>query len=238
MKIIMSPTKQMQKYEYYDYKNKPLFEDKARQVINILKSMDDEELKLIINGSDKIFVQAKQLINNFSFDNDLTPALFSYNGIAFKYLAPEVLDDESLAFLQNHLYILSAVYGILRCFDGIDTYRLEMGSKLKIDGHDLYEFHSHVNKIFEEDDIILNLASKEYSNLITKPKIDVIFYCETNEQLKVKATIAKMARGSMIRYIAENKIDDIEALKDFNLLGFIYDDTLSNKNTLVFVKKG
>ena len=183
-----------------------------------------------------------------------TPAIFAYDGIQYKSIAPESISKEGIEFLNEHLRIISGLYGVLRPFDMIDEYRLEMQTKVKVnDKANLYSFwNGSISGSISEDlggeGIVLNLASKEYSKTVEKyfdnkkseSKVKLItctFKVEKSGKLKVESTASKKARGYMVRYIAENKIDDIEGVKRFDLDEFRYSEEESTEKELVFVKK-
>ena len=183
-----------------------------------------------------------------------TPAIFAYDGIQYKSISPESISKDGIEFLNDHLRIISGLYGVLRPFDMIDEYRLEMQTKVKInDKANLYSFwdgsiSGNISEDLGGEGIVLNLASKEYSKTVEKyfdnkkseSKIKLItctFKVEKAGKLKVESTASKKARGYMVRYIAENKIDDIEGVKTFNIDGFTYSENESTEKESVFVKK-
>ncbi len=146
-------------------------------------------------------------------------------------MSPDSFSNSEFDYISNHLKILSGFYGILNPLDGIVPYRLEMQAKLAIESNkNLYSFwgDSIYKELIKDTTTILNLASKEYSKTIEKyltediKFITCIFGSLVDSKIKVKATEAKMARGIMIRYLAENNITDIEKVKDFKELGFSY----------------
>ena len=160
-------------------------------------------------------------------------------------MSPNSFSNSEFEYISKHLKILSGFYGILKPFDGVVPYRLEMQAKLQIDNYkNLYYFWD--NKLYKEltkdSKIILNLASKEYSKAIEKylTKDDTFITCIfgrlVDSKIKVKATEAKMARGLMVRYLAENNIKDIEEIKSFSELGFSYSEDYSTNNELIFLK--
>ena len=149
-------------------------------------------------------------------------------------------------YVQEHLRILSAFYGVLKPMDGVTPYRLEMQSKAKINGcADLYDFwkDSLYKEVRDESGIIINLASKEYSKCIEKylEKDDIyitVNFCEkSGERLVTKGTYAKMARGEMVRFMAENSIYDPEEIKKFDRLNYVFRQDLSNDREYVFEKR-
>ena len=144
-------------------------------------------------------------------------------------MAPHVFTYDQLGYVAAHLRILSGFYGLLRPFDGVTPYRLEMGAKLSVGGcRDLYEFWggSLAETVCAESDCIINLASKEYSRCIEKhlPSnvrfVTVVFGEHIGGKTVEKGTMCKMARGEMVRYLAENGAERPEALRAFDRLGY------------------
>lgn len=232
MKIIISPAKQMKYIDDIDLNTtKPMFLDQTKELLKHIQTLDYETLKKYLKCSDKIakdtFDQYKNMDLNYT-----SPAIFSYSGIQYQYMAPNTLTDDEIQYLQEHLYILSGFYGLVRPLDEIVNYRLEMQSKIPFS---LYTFWKDTlaNEIQDE---ILNLASEEYAKCLRKykPLIDVKFY---DENLKEKGVYAKMARGAMVQYLAKSNAKTIEDVKQFNELDYTYDPSLSNDTCLVFVKK-
>ena len=177
---------------------------------------------------------------------NITPAILAYDGIAFKYMAPAVFDIKQFEYIQNHLFILSGFYGVVRPFDGVVPYRLEMQAKLKIGekknlydywGSDLYNFVS------ADTDTIINLASEEYSKTISKYLSDdvkfitVTFADLIDGKLIEKGTKCKMARGEMVRFMAENNIEKPEVIKKFNRLNYRYSAEHTTENNIVFIQE-
>lgn len=161
-------------------------------------------------------------------------------------MAPSVFEYDHFDYVQEHLRILSAFYGVLKPMDGVTPYRLEMQSKAKIKGcADLYDFwkDSLYKEVRDESGIIINLASKEYSKCIEKylEKDDIyitVNFCEkSGERLVTKGTYAKMARGEMVRFMAENSIYDPEEIKKFDRLNYVFRQDLSNDREYVFEKR-
>lgn len=184
---------------------------------------------------------------NMDLNYRLTPALFSYEGIQYQYMGARVLSQDALEYLQDNLRILSGFYGILKPLDGVVPYRLEMQSKfINYKNKDLYEYWDDkiANSLFEETDLIINLASKEYSKCVEKylknsPStkfITCVFGEIKGDKVIEKGTLAKMARGEMVRYLAQNNIYDLEGLKRFDKLGYKYSQEKSNEKTYVFIK--
>lgn len=246
MKIIISPAKTMVSEHFGFEMTKPVFLEEATKLVDTLKNLDYERLKSIWNCSDKIANLNYSRIQKMNLADKVTPAIMSYEGIQYKYIATNVFNNKEYEYLQSHLIILSGLYGLLKPFDGVVPYRLEMKSKLKYkDKKTLYDFWGDkiAKELFNETDCIVNLASEEYSLSIKNylPEninfVSCKFAEKIGEKIQVKATIAKMARGKMVRFMAENNISEISKLKEFNDLGFAYDGAYSSDNLLVFIKK-
>ena len=247
MKIILSPAKKM----IVDTDNLapvelPVYIDKTAEVLNWMKSKSKEELKAIWKCNDKIAEQNFNRLENMDLYNRLTPAVLAYEGIAFQYMAPSVFEIQQFEYLQNHLRILSAFYGILKPMDGVTPYRLEMQAKVGIgDAKNLYEYWEELlyRSVIDDSRIIINLASKEYSKCIEKyltpkDKYITIVFCElSGDKLVTKGTYAKMARGEMVRFIAENNIENPVEIQKFDRLGYSFRSDLSSDSEYVFERK-
>ena len=246
MHIIISPSKKMHiQNDVFAPKATPRFINRSKLILDTLKTYSDEKLQKLWGVSDSLFASCKETLLNIDFKKASSPALFSYIGLQYDSLGTNSLDEKSLCYLENRLFILSGFYGVLKPYDAIVPYRLEMQAKMSVSGFkDLYAFwfetmHDFFNHAI--DDTILDLASKEYSKAVSKAIDDkkriikVSFLDRTKDgKLKEFGTYSKKARGAMLRFMAENAIDDINCLKDFNL-GYIFDKSLSDANMLCFV---
>lgn len=247
MKIIISPAKKMNiDIDTYPHKNLPVFLDKTREILKFLKSLSHEELQKLWNCNDSIARQNIDRLRDMNLDSCLTPAIISYEGIQYQHMAPGVFSSEQLDYVCRHLRILSGFYGILKPFDGVTPYRLEMQSKAKIGGKkDLYDYWG--DQIYQEltagDHVILNLASKEYSKCVERflrdddTFVTCVFGEIVGEKVVQKGTLAKMARGEMVRYLAETDGKKPEDAKGFDRMGFEYRKELSSEKEYVFIKK-
>ena len=248
MKIIISPAKKMNiDDDIFEYRSKPVFFEQAEEIMNYMKNLSYDECKTIWKCSDKLAQLNYDRVVNMDLNYRLTPALFSYEGIQYQYMGARVLSRDALEYLQDNLRILSGFYGILKPLDGVVPYRLEMQSKfINYKNKDLYEYWADkiANSLFEETNLIINLASKEYSKCVEKylknspgTKFITCVFGEINgDKVIEKGTLAKMARGEMVRYLAQNKICDLEGLKRFDKLGYKYSQEKSNEKTYVFIK--
>jgi len=246
MKIIISPAKKMTPdYDSLDYNRLPDLIKDTEILVKYLKGLTYEELKGMWKCSDKIATINYERIQEMDIYKNLTPAILAFEGIQYQYMAPGVFETEELEYIENHLRILSGFYGIIRPFDGIVPYRLEMGSKL-VNYHvkTLYEFWDSklAHKLFSESDCIVNLASEEYSKTISRYLregirfVTCVFGEKVEEKVMEKGTLAKMARGEMVRFMAENKIENVEDIKKFNYLNYAFAEDISDENTYIFIK--
>ena len=247
MRIILSPAKKMNMdTDKLDYKDIPVFLEQTEYILSWLRDHSLSELQKLWGCNEKIAKQNYERIRNMDLRSSLTPAIISYEGLAYQYMAPAVFERSSIDYVQEHLRILSGFYGVLKPLDGVTPYRLEMQAKAAINSHkDLYDLWGKrlYNEVRDETGIIINLASKEYSKCIEKylrPEdtfITVTFGETANGKLVTKGTYAKMARGEMVRFMAENMIEDPNEIKNFDRLGYVFMDELSNSDELVFERR-
>lgn len=244
MKIILSPAKKMKmNSDSLAPLGTPVYLNKTEEIQEWLKSKSYDELKKIWRCNDKIAEQNFKCLKNMSLRENLTPAVLTYEGIAYQYMAPAVFEEGHFDYVQEHLRILSAFYGVLKAMDGVTPYRLEMQAKAAIGkSKDLYEFWGDrlYKEVRDESGIIINLASKEYSKCIEKylaleDRYITITFCEKyGDKLVTKGTYAKMARGEMVKFMAENRIENPSDLQKFDRLGYIFRSDLSSDIEYVF----
>lgn len=229
----------------FTHRQMPKLIEKSQILLEYLEELNYNDLKSIWKSSDNLTELNLKRIQNMDLYDNLTPAILSFQGLQYQYIGAGVFTYEELDYLEEHLRILSGFYGIVKPFDGIVPYRLEMKSKF-VDWKykSLYEFWGEkiAKSIFAESKCIVNLASKEYSDSITKYLSDGIklIDCSFGELIdgKVieKASFVKMARGEMVRFMAENNIKKVEEIKKFDRLDYSYREDLSNKNNYVYIK--
>ena len=247
MRIIISPAKKMNvDTDSLPVRNLPVFLEQTEELCRELQSKSPEELQKLWKCNDRITALNVERLRQMNLRHNLTPAILAYEGIQYQYMAPGVFTHREYDYIQEHLRIVSGFYGLLRPFDGVTPYRLEMQAKLKIcNANNLYEYwNSSIAEIlFSESNCILNLASKEYSQCISgylKPEIRFItcvFGEEKEGKIIEKGTMCKMARGEMVRYMAENQTQNSEEVQRFNRLNYAFDETRSNETTYVFVRQ-
>ena len=245
MKIIISPAKKMNMdTDTLAPESLPVFLEKTEELLAWMRQLSRQEAKELWRCNDRIADQNYQRFQEMNLRKNLTPAVISYEGIQYQYMAPAVFEESQMEYIRDHLKILSGFYGVLRPFDGVVPYRLEMQAKASEAG-DLYRFWG--DKLYrelkkDEETFILNLASKEYSRCIEKylQPGDVFLTCVFGEledgKVKQKGTYAKMARGEMVRYLAENQVEDMEEIKNFDRLGYRFDEGLSSDREYIFLK--
>lgn len=247
MKIILSPAKKMNvDTDSLDIAGLPVYIDKTEMIMEWLKSKSKDELKALWKCNDTIAEQNFERLENMDLYNELTPVILAYDGIAYQYMAPAVFENGQLSYVQEHLRILSAFYGVLKPMDGVTPYRLEMQAKAAIGNvKNLYDYwgDSLYQAVKDESGVIINLASKEYSKCIEKYlcKDDTyitITFCElSGDRLVTKGTHAKMARGEMVRYMAEKSVEMPDDIKKFDRLGYEFRDDLSSETEYIFERK-
>ena len=245
MKIIIAPAKKMRTdTDSLPWRDLPVFLSRTQQLLDRLRGMTYEQLKTLWNCNDKIAAQNAERVAHMDLRENLTPALLAYDGIQYRYMAPGVFSDGEYGYVQEHLRILSGFYGILRPFDGVTPYRLEMQAKLRMgEAKDLYAFWGDAiaRELTEGTDCVVNLASKEYSQAVEPwlPEgvrlITCVFGEEKNGKVIEKGTQCKMARGEMVRWMAENRVTDPEDLKGFDRLRYRFAPEYSGEDTLVFL---
>lgn len=247
MRILISPAKKMKVDEdSLDFISLPVFLKESNEIKEWLQSLHFAEAKKIWGCNDSIAGLNFDRVQNMNLTERLTPAILSYEGIQYQYMAPTVFEEKMLSYVQQNLRILSGFYGVLKPMDGVTPYRLEMQAKTNIDGKvGLYEFWGSklYDEVVEESHIMINLASKEYSKCIEKylqphdQYITCIFGELSDGKVIQKGTYAKMARGEMVRFMAEENVTEPEKMKSFNRLGYSYVKELSKETEYVFIKE-
>lgn len=247
MKIIISPAKKMNiDTDTYPVNKTPYFLEKTKLLKEYMQSLSYEEAKRLWGCNDKIAELNFRRFQEMDLMKGQTPAIVAYEGIQYQYMAPSVFTENALKYVEERLRILSGFYGALRPLDGVVPYRLEMQAKAKAGGRkDLYEFWGDLlyRMVRDDDGKILNLASREYSKCIEnylQPE-DKFLTCIFGEwkdgKIIQKGTQAKMARGEMVRFMAEREISDFEEIKQFDSLGYCYSEAMSTDNEYVFIRE-
>lgn len=253
MRFIVSPAKKMNVVDdSLPWRDRPAFLEHTRTLAQAVGSLCYDEAKAIWQCSDTL---AELNFERFRYMDleaaTLTPAILAYEGIQYQHLAPQVMESAQLAYLQEHLRILSGFYGVLRPFDGVVPYRLEMQAKLAVDGcSNLYDYWGPVlyETLAAEADVIVNLASVEYAKVVlphaaaaVKQGLPAsrIVTClfgalDASGRLVQRSTAAKAARGSMVRWCAEQGVQCVEDLREFDVMGYAFDAKRSDERCFVF----
>lgn len=216
------------------------------ELIGIMKKMSQDEISSLMKISDNLaelnFKRFQEFSDSFDLSNS-KQALFAFKGDVYTGIEAGSLSEDNLDFAQKHLRMLSGLYGVVRPLDLIQPYRLEMGTKLVNDsGKNLYQFWGDkISKVLNDDEseVLINLASNEYFKGIDKKSLDariinIAFKEMKDGKLKIIGIHAKRARGLMVRFIINNKIENPEELKEFNLENYVFDEEISDEKTWVF----
>ena len=246
MRIILSPAKKMnEETDILAPQGLPVFMDHTEEIMRWMQALSYEEAKKLWGCNDSIARQNYERFQQMDLYQRLTPAILSYEGIAYQYMAPSVFANGEFSYVQEHLRILSAFYGVVKPMDGVTPYRLEMQAKARIAGtKDLYAYWGDriYREVLDDSHVIVNLASKEYSKCVEKYMTDeeryitCVFGEISGEKIVQKGVYAKMARGEMVRYMAEHNVQQPEEMKGFERLGYAFREDLSDEREYVFIK--
>ena len=247
MRMIISPAKKMRvDTDSLPVQALPDFLLETERLLAALRAMTPKELQALWKCNDSIAALNIERLSGMDLRRCLTPAILSYEGIQYQYMAPGVFEAGQYDFIQEHLRIVSGFYGLLRPFDGVTPYRLEMQARLAVDGHkDLYAFWGGklARRLAEETDFVLDLASKEYSRAV-EPHLPAnvrllrcVFGQRQGGKIVEKGTLCKMARGQMVRWLAENRVTEPEDIRGFCDLGYHWDEAASHQDCYVFIKE-
>lgn len=253
MIAILSPAKSLDFETNVDVKkhSEPMFLDEANQLAKRLKEMSPKQLTDLMDISSRLAnlnYERYQKWQNKPGSENTRQAVFAFKGDVYLGLEAAKLDSKSLNYAQDHLRILSGLYGYLRPLDMIQPHRLEMGSGLATsDAKNLYNFWKEkiTTRLREElrsdDKILLNLASNEYFSAIDSEKIQAeiitpVFKDFNNGKYKIISFYAKKARGQMAAFMIKNKVRSIDELKTFEQDGYIYNEKMSQGTKIAFTR--
>ncbi len=246
MRILISPAKKMRTDpDTLPWETMPAFLHEAETLWRCMQAMEDQALQALWRCSDAIAAQNTKRLRTLNLRRRLTPAILAYDGIQYRYMAPGVFDSGQYAYAREHLRILSGLYGLLRPFDGVVPYRLEMQAKLHAEGcRDLYAYWGDkpARALAAETGCILNLASQEYSRAVERHlpagmrMITCIFGQRIGGKIVEKGTLCKMARGEMVRFLAERD-GGPETAQAFSGLGYRYAPLESTPERYVFLQE-
>jgi len=255
MLIVVSPAKTLD-YESplsTERHTQPELINHSAELINVCRTLTPADISQLMKVSDKIAglnaARFEEWSETFTAENS-RQAIFAFKGDVYTGLEAETLSESDLEFAQNHLRMLSGLYGLLKPLDLMQPYRLEMGTKLANDrGANLYQFWGNIitDKLNEAinaqgDNVLINLASNEYFKAVKTKTLDAqvitpVFKDCKNGQYKVISFYAKKARGMMARYIIENRIDSVKQLEAFDTAGYYFCAAESTATELVFKRE-
>ncbi len=254
MLVVVSPAKKLDWDERTIEMSAPLFQEDAIYLNEVAQGLSVAELQKLMHISENL---AKLNYDRFrSFHpapapEDLRPAVLAFAGDTYQGLEASSLDADELAYAQRHLRILSGLYGVLRPLDGMQPYRLEMGSRLKnARGKSLYDYWGSqiaeaLNAQASETGakLLLNCASQEYFGAVDldvlQPKLVTPVFMENKDgKAKIVSFYAKRARGAMARYVIQNRITDLEGVLEFDSGGYAYQPEMSEPTKPVFLRAG
>lgn len=254
MKILISPAKSLgnQKLKSNISPTHGLFIDEAESLAKKLKKFSVKKIEKLMHVSNDIatlnYNRFQDWEKPIKENENVLPALAQFTGEVYRGLDAETLDSQQIEFAQKNLRILSGMYGVLKPMDLMFPYRLEMGTSWAVTPKtkNLYQFWGTklskcLNSEMEKEEVIVNLASNEYFKAIDKKalkaKIITPHFKELkNDKYSVVAIYAKNARGKMTRYAIENEINDVNQLKNFNLDGYVFHESLSTETDWVFTR--
>jgi cytoplasmic iron level regulating protein YaaA (DUF328/UPF0246 family) len=241
MKIIISPSK-TQNVKLIDLPSTKTvsLSPKTKNLFSILKKMEKEELGNILKIKGKLLDETFLIYQKKQLNEQAVPAIGCYQGVVFEQLQLENYSAKSWQYLNEHLRILSAMYGVLKPDTLIYPYRLDM--TIKLPQINLYDFWKKtIVDEFNNEDFIINLASLEFSRMIQISKVKLInidFYDEnTDSSLKIISYNAKKARGKMVNYLIMNQIYSLDEIKTFKEDGYFFSESKSTQDNLVFIKR-
>lgn len=231
MKILLSPSKTMKltKSEYLNDKN-ILLPKKHKKVLAALRKLNKDELSKALSVKDDLLNNSYNNIKNFS-KNASYHAFESFTGLVFFNIDKASYRQDEYDYIEDHLYILDAFYGLLEAGTLIKPYRLDMKAKI---GLDLYK-HWNVDSLID-DEIVINLASTEFSKMLSRKVININFLQYKNDKYLNQATYSKQARGLFFDYLVKNKIKNTEDMKAFNKDNYAFNCDLSDDFNITFTR--
>ncbi|MFP4178219.1 MAG: YaaA family protein [Acholeplasmataceae bacterium] len=237
MIIILSPAKTFQRTNY-EHKRFPFFQDEARGLNARISKMTVTEIEREMGVSKSIAQDV--FAYSHAFGRALQPAIHSYYGAAYKALDAASLSDGDMRYAEEHLRILSALYGMLKPLDGISFYRLDYKDRIL---GDLYSYwRPKLSEYLSQESnnrIIVDLASQEFSRVLAGfDMVKISFKTHHKGKLRTMSMDAKRMRGAFARRMIERRIEDVRLLKEFDISGYRYADTHSNDREYVFIKEG
>ena len=249
MLVVISPAKKIDTTRYDAVEaSRPYFTSKTKKLVAVMQALSSSDISHLMGISANLADLNRERFARFG-TKEKKPAMFAFAGDTYQGLDAKTLVDDDLVWAQNHLRILSGLYGLLRPLDEIEPYRLEMGSRLATDrGKNLYDFWGkelsrELNKTAMKTgtSILLNCASKEYFSAVDVKSLQLkvvtpVFLEHAAKKPKIISFYAKKARGAMARFVMQNKITTTMELMAFDAGGYAYQHDLSDEQTLYFTR--
>ena len=240
MKIIISPAKTVKEGQGH-YGSLPQLLARTEQIRKEVLKKDLYELMEMWGCSEKIAEVNQKRFAEMNLSENLMCAIERYTGMQYQSLDYASLNETQKAYILKHVLIPDAFHGLLKADDGIVPYRMDFHAQIQINGcKDLYEYWKDLPSSLIEDDLLINLASEEYAKAIlpyySGSVVSIRFMQNKNGKLRSASTLAKKARGTFLRWMAVNRMESLEQMKDFDLEGFHYEKDVSNESCFVFVK--
>ncbi|WP_333712052.1 peroxide stress protein YaaA [Yoonia sp.] len=252
MLVVVSPAKSLEWSPVAVAATEPAFQDDAVRLAKTARNLTLRDLRGLMDISDDLARLNRDRFKAFAATPDAEatkPAVFAFNGDTYQGLEARTLSDDDLDWAQDHLRILSGLYGLLRPLDAIQPYRLEMGSRLKTRrGASLYDYWGDtIAKALNAQakavgaDTLINCASQEYFGAADRKALKLrvitpVFMEVKDEKPRIVSFFAKRARGAMARFIVENRLTDPQEIKSFASGGYGFDPDLSENDRWVFVR--
>ena len=241
MKIILSPSKTQNHERKREEKGRNiLYEDKTKELFDYLKSLSKDELKKELDIQGNLLDRTYELYQDHSYEDETIPAIECYNGSSFKQIDLDNYNQEQFSYMQDKLVVISPMYGPLSSDTEIWPYRLEM--RLTPNGINLYEYWQEIMRdYFEDVDLILNLASNEYSKVVEdnyQGKIIDFYFKEEKEDgsLKTMGYYVKHNRGKLLNELIKKQINNVDQIKNIDFDGYKFDEKRSDEQEFKFIK--
>ena len=252
MLVVVSPAKKLDWAERSETPTKPAFQDAAIALAEVARGLSVGDLMKLMHISEDLAKLNHARFRSFNpvpAVDDLRPAALAFAGDTYQWLEAASLDAEEMGWAQDHLRILSGLYGVLRPLDGMQPYRLEMGSRLKTPrGKNLYEFWgARISEKLNEQaqsvgtQVLVNCASQEYFGAVDLEALSLrvitpVFMEDKAGVPKVVSFYAKRARGAMARFIVQHRLTDVQSLLGFDVGGYAYQPQMSEPDKPVFLR--
>ncbi len=244
MKLIISPAKRMRQQTLDGLSmSTPAFLGQMQRILQVMQSFSPWQLEQALEINSQLALQAFAQYQDFEVLPQ-SPAIFSFWGLQYQHIQALQMQKDDLRFAQGCLRIVSPFYGLLAPLDAMKPYRLELKSRVQIEGKSLYAFWGGrlCGALYETDDVVLNLASHEYSAAVSRHVggrafITCDFLTPKRGRLRMIPTNAKIARGCMARYIIQNRITNPRDVQAFDEQGFCFAKEMSTSSRYVFVQQ-